>query len=347
MKDVAERAKVSSATVSRAIHYPEKVSEFTRMKVKQAIHELGYLSHTLLRPHKYEESRNILLILPDICDPFFSEVIRGAEATATKMGYQILISDCTHQSLITESIEQLLRTHQIDGILLADSQHSFLTDFSLQNHFIPVVVLNECGPKCRFPAIRIDNLTAAFEMVNYLIQLGHLRIACLCGPSERPLCYLRLQGYIQALRRNGLEVDPRYIIRSKLSFAGGQAAMEQLMGMTHLPQALFCHSDLIALGAISRARQVGLSVPEQISVTGFDDIEAASYSHTQLTTISLPRYRMGCEAMSLLGKQLRGESLSETPELLDFEMKIRGTTAVPSNTLHHPDSPLVKPSPLK
>lgn len=332
MKDVAKKAGVSTATVSRALMNPEKVSAATRSKVEQAAIAVGYSAHATGRNARRSESRTILALVPDICDPFFSEIIRGIEVIAAGHGYLVLIGDCAHQN--QKSFLNLILTRQIEGMLLLGSQVPFDTSMEDPRNLPPMVMVNEFAPKLEIPTVHIDNLTAAFEAVNHLQKLGHRRIACICGPEEMPLCQYRLQGYIQALRRHGITVDPQYIVRGEFTFDAGSQAMKQLMKLPKPPDALFCHSDIIALGAMSQAKNMGLRVPQDLSLVGFDDIELSRYSDPQLTTVAQPRFNIGREAMLLLLEQLQGKIVSNGSRLLDFELKIRASTA-PS--LREPD----------
>ncbi|RWR03231.1 transcriptional regulator [[Pantoea] beijingensis] len=326
MKDVAERAGVSTATVSRALMNPEKVSAATRQKVEQAVVDVGYSPHTLARNARRSESRTILVIVPDICDPFFSEIIRGVEITAAAEGYLVLIGDCAHQNQQEKSFLNLMLTRQIDGMVLLGSQVPFDTGVEEQRNLPPMVMANEFAPEMELPTVHIDNLTAAFEAVNHLHKLGHRRIACIAGPEEMPLCHYRLQGYIQALRRNGITVEPGYIVRGDFTFEAGAAALKQLMTQPQPPDALFCHSDIMALGAMSQAKMMGLRIPEDLSLVGFDDIELSRYSDPPLTTVAQPRFSIGREATLLLLEQLHGKNVSNGSRLLDFELKVRGST---------------------
>jgi len=327
MKDVAEKAGVSTATVSRALMNPEKVSAATRSKVEQAVIAVGYSPNSIARHAKRSESRTILVIVPDICDPFFSEMIRGIEVVAAAQGYLVLIGDCAHQNQQEASFLNLMLTRQIDGMVLLGSQIPFDASKEEQRNLPPMVMANEFSPELELPTVHIDNLTAAFEAVNHLQKLGHRRIACIAGPEDMPLCQYRLQGYIQALRRHGIEVNPQYIVRGDFTFEAGVQALNTLMALPKPPDALFCHSDIMALGAMSQAKNRGLKIPRDLSLIGFDDIELSRYSDPQLTTVAQPRFEIGREAMHLLLEQLQGHTVNVGSRLLDFELKIRGSTA--------------------
>ncbi|WP_058913666.1 DNA-binding transcriptional regulator CytR [Entomohabitans teleogrylli] len=326
MKDVAIRANVSTATVSRALMNPDKVSQATRNRVEQAAIDVGYLPHLMGRNVKRNESRTILVIVPDICDPFFSEIIRGIEVTAAKQGYLILIGDCAHQNQQEKTFIDLIITKQIDGMLLLGSRLPFDAGKEEQRNLPPMVMANEFAPELELPTVHIDNLTAAFNAVHYLQELGHQRIACIAGPEEMPLCHYRLQGYVQALRRSGMLVDPHYIARGDFSYEAGAAAMEQLLNLPEPPTAVFCHSDVMALGALSLAKRRGLKVPSDLSLVGFDDIALSQFCDPPLTTVAQPRFQIGSEAMLLLLDQINGQAVSSGSRLLDCELVIRGST---------------------
>ena len=327
MKDVALQANVSTATVSRALMNPEKVSQATRNRVEQAALEVGYLPQLQGRNMKRNESRTILVIVPDICDPFFSEVIRGIEVTAAAQGYLVLIGDCAHQNQQEKTFIDLIITKQIDGMLLLGSRLPFDASIEEQRNLPPMVMANEFAPELGLPTVHIDNLTASFDAVNYLHELGHQRIGCIAGPEEMPLCHYRLQGYVQALRRCGITVDPHYIARGNFTFEAGATALEQLLALPQPPTAGFCHSDILALGALSYAKRRGLKVPDDLSIIGFDNISLAEFCDPPLTTVSQPRFDIGREAMLLLLNQMSGQVVDSGSRLLDCELIIRGSTS--------------------
>ncbi|HHL7890910.1 TPA: DNA-binding transcriptional regulator CytR [Escherichia coli] len=326
MKDVALKAKVSTATVSRALMNPDKVSQATRNRVEKAAREVGYLPQPMGRNVKRNESRTILVIVPDICDPFFSEIIRGIEVTAANHGYLVLIGDCAHQNQQEKTFIDLIITKQIDGMLLLGSRLPFDASIEEQRNLPPMVMANEFAPELELPTVHIDNLIAAFDAVNYLYEQGHKRIGCIAGPEEMPLCHYRLQGYVQALRRCGIMVDPQYIARGDFTFEAGSRAMQQLLDLPQPPTAVFCHSDVMALGALSQAKRQGLKVPEDLSIIGFDNIDLTQFCDPPLTTIAQPRYEIGREAMLLLLDQMQGQHVGSGSRLMDCELIIRGST---------------------
>ncbi|EBS8366088.1 DNA-binding transcriptional regulator CytR [Salmonella enterica subsp. diarizonae serovar 50:z:-] len=326
MKDVALKAKVSTATVSRALMNPDKVSQSTRSRVEQAALEVGYFPQSMGRNVKRNESRTVLVIVPNICDPFFSEIIRGIEVTAAEQGYLVLIGDCAHQNQKEKTFLNLIITKQIDGMVLLSSRLPFDASVEEQRNLPPMVMSNEFAPELELPTVHIDNLTAAFNAMNYLLDLGHKRIGCIAGPEDMPLCHYRLQGYVQALRRSGIVVDPHYIARGDFTYEAGANALKQLLEQPLPPTAVFCHSDVMALGALSCAKRQGLKVPDDLSIIGFDNIALAEFCDPPLTTVAQPRFDIGREAMLLLLDQMQGQNVSSGSRLMDCELIIRGST---------------------
>ncbi|GAB2946761.1 DNA-binding transcriptional regulator CytR [Hafnia psychrotolerans] len=329
MKDVAEMAGVSTATVSRALMNPEKVSAATRQKVELAVVAVGYSPHALSRNLKRNESRTILVIVPDICDPYFADVIQGIERTAAENGYLVLIGDCAQQNQQEKTFINLIITKQIDGMLLLGSDLPFDASKEEQRNLPPMVMANEFAPELELPTVHIDNLTAAYEAVHYLIGLGHQRIGCIAGPDNMPLCQYRSQGYIQALRRNGLTVESSYTAKGDFSYESGALALAELMSQSVPPTAIFCHNDVMAIGAMYQAKKMGLHIPQDLSVVGFDDIKLSQYFDPPLTTVAQPRFQLGRQAMLLLLEQLYGNSVNSGSRLLESELIVRGSTAAP------------------
>ncbi len=198
-----------------------------------------------------------------------------------------------------------------------------------QRNLPPMVMANEFAPELELPTVHIDNLTAAFEAVHYLHQLGHRQIACVAGPEQMPLSHYRLQGYVQALRRNGITVESSYITRGDFTYEAGAQALTQLMAQPKPPTAVFCHSDVMAIGVLSQAKKMGLRVPQDLSIVGFDDLKLAQYCDPPLTTVAQPRFQIGQQAMLLLLEQLNGQTVASGSRLLDSELIIRGSTAAP------------------
>jgi LacI family repressor for deo operon, udp, cdd, tsx, nupC, and nupG len=330
MKDVALLADVSTATVSRALMNPEKVSTTTRQRVEQAVIESGYSPNYLARNLRRNESKTVVVIVPDICDPYFSEIIRGIEDTATEHGYLILLGDSGGPQKKTEqSFANLVFTKQADGMLLLGTDLPFDVSKPEQKYLPPLVMACEYSPELELPTVHIDNLTAAFEAVNYLTQMGHKRIAEIAGPSTSALSQFRHQGYQQALRRAGIAMTPIYCASADFTFEGGALALRKLLSSPLSPTAIFCHNDMMAIGAIQEAKKLGLRIPQDLSIMGFDDIQFSAYCDPPLTTISQPRYDIGRQAMQMMLELLQGVDVRAGSRLLASNLVVRDSVTPP------------------
>ncbi|MGF1763526.1 DNA-binding transcriptional regulator CytR [Aliivibrio kagoshimensis] len=329
MKDVALLAEVSTATVSRALMNPEKVSITTRKRVEEAVIESGYSPNSFARNLRRNESKTVVAIVPDICDPYFTEIIKGIEEAAMENGYIVLLGDSRQQKKREDSFVNLLFTKQVDGMLLLGTDLPFDVSKQEQKNLPPMVMACEYSPELELPTVHIDNLTAAFEAVNYLTQIGHKQIAQISGPEQATLCHFRHQGYQQALRRGGVTMNPTYTAFGDFSFESGSTALTRLMALPETPTAIFCHNDVMAIGAIHQAKKMGLRIPQDLSIIGFDDIQFSQYYDPPLTTVSQPRYEIGRQSMLMLLERLKGREVQIGSRLLDATLTIRESTAPP------------------
>ncbi|WP_117235990.1 DNA-binding transcriptional regulator CytR [Vibrio maerlii] len=329
MKDVAQLAGVSTATVSRALMNPEKVSIDTRKRVEAAVMESGYSPNSLARNLRRNESKTIVAIVPDICDPYFTEIIRGIEDAAVENGYLVLLGDSGQEKKRESSFVNLVFTKQADGMLLLGTNLPFDVSKAEQKNLPPMVMACEFAPELELPTVHIDNLTSAFEAVNYLAQLGHKKIAQIAGPEDATLCQFRHQGYQQALRRAGAVMTDDYVVHGDFSFEAGAKAVRELLALPEPPTAIFCHNDTMAIAAIKEAKILGLRVPQDLSVVGFDDIQFSQYCEPPLTTISQPRYEIGRQTMLMMLDLLRGNNVQTGSRLLETQLIIRESAAPP------------------
>ena len=322
MKDVAIQAGVSTATVSRAFADPEKVSAKTRQRVESAAHALGYSFAPSLPRLTHQYWRTILVLVADITDSFYSDIIRGIEIQARQLHCLITLFDCAHQSVESFMVHSRGGIENYNGLI-------FVGLSPVHHDHMPTttgVVINEYSSCHTFPTVHIDNLTAAFDAVQYLIQRGHQRIACLTGPEELAICQYRRQGYLQALQRHNIPLNPYYLARGDFSFASGLTAIEHFLQLATPPDAIFCHNDKMALGVLHRAKQLGIVVPKQLSVIGFDDIEESQYADPPLSTISQPRKAQGEAAVSVLVAMIEGKNITHRSYLLETELILRQST---------------------
>lgn len=323
IRDVARLAGVSVATVSRALSNPEKVSPESLDKVHKAIAEVGYRPNMLARNFRSARAYAVVVLVPDIANPFYSLFIRALEDRAHQKGYAVLLGDT--RGTPERELEYIRRveTRLADGIV----QLRPSSEKSQNNIPADVPCVNACG--CEYttgPAIRIDNRGAAKSMVNYLISLGHKRIGVISGLKDNPHAIDRLEGYKEAIAEAGIPFEKDLIAEGDFTMWSGLNAAFQFCNMKNRPTAIFSMNDEMAIGAMQTLKNQGIRIPEDISVTGFDDIAYAKYSDPSLTTISQPAEEMGKMAMDMLLKVIEGEPLSQRECVLPTEFIIRKST---------------------
>jgi LacI family transcriptional regulator, repressor for deo operon, udp, cdd, tsx, nupC, and nupG len=335
MSDVARRAGVSTATVSRAISQPERVSPQFRRRIQKVVRELGYTINVSARSLRRNDTGMILVVVPDIGNPFFSKLLKGIEHEARKFSYSILIGDTEHAAARVEIYARQLDARRADGLILLNGRTPHFQGFRVTSDVAaqlalpqyPIVVVSERIPGSRLPTVGIDNVAAAKEAVLHLADLGHRRIAHIAGPKGNILTNERRRGYRAALTARGLTADPDLLVFGDFSIASGRRSARALLLNPTPPTAIFCANDEMAMGAIAEIKASGRSVPRDVSVVGFDDIEFAEIFDPPLTTVRQPRFDMGQLAMSLIGKALRGECLPAEETTLESEFIIRASTS--------------------
>ncbi|MDR7092116.1 LacI family DNA-binding transcriptional regulator [Cellvibrio fibrivorans] len=323
IRDVARLAGVSAATVSRALSHPEKVSYERLEKVRKAIAQVGYRPNMMARNFRFARAYAVVVLVPDISNPFYSLFIRALEDRAQQKGYTVLLGDT--RGIPEREIEYIRRveSHLADGIvqLRPDSK-------TTQNNMPPdIPCVNACG--CEYtvgPAIRIDNRSAAKTVVNYLISLGHKCIGVISGLKDNPHAIDRLNGYKEALAEAGIPFEKDLVTEGDFTMWSGLNAAVKLCNMKVRPTAIFSMNDEMAIGAMQILKNKGIRIPEDMSVTGFDDIAYSKYSDTSLTTISQPAEEMGKMAMDMLVQVIEGEPLSQLEYVLPTEFIIREST---------------------
>jgi len=322
---VAAMAGVSTATVSRVLSHPDRVSETTRLRVLEVVDSLGYKPNVAARTLRTLRAAKILVTVPDISNPFFSTVIRGAEEAARDAGYAVVVGDTRHDPSIEDQYADMLSSREVDGLIflghrLPDNLRPMI---SRQGARAPVVNGCEYSPDIGVPSVHIDNAAAGCDAIEHLIGLGHRDIGVVTGPHVSPISRDRLAGAMQAAERHGL----RDRLKVRVGDYSAQSAADHVpdlvaQGVT----GLFCFSDEMAMGAISAIRQAGLTCPNDISVVGFDDLPLARFFQPGLTTIAQPKGRIGHRAVELLVNILRGGESLVSQITLPHELVIRSST---------------------
>jgi len=325
IQDVAKAAGVSVATVSRVINNSKSVSDETRELVLETIKKLNYQPNLLGRNLRRAETRLILILLPSISNPFYSKLVKGAEDVAHKNGYNVMLcntdSDIKRERVYLEHLKNRLA----DGLIFMSPEidKDELTNISKK---YPVVQCSEYKEGADVPRISIDNMAAAYKAVKHLIGIGHRRIGMISVRNEYVSTKQRELGYRKALEDSGIDFDSTLIKYGSYGFRSGLRAAKQMLSMENRPTAIFAISDSMAIGAIRAAKESGLKVPADLAVVGFDDISFASMCEPPLTTISQPKYDLGCAAMEMLLAQIQGKPFETKEVVLEHELIIRQST---------------------
>ncbi|MDJ0699629.1 MAG: LacI family DNA-binding transcriptional regulator [Woeseiaceae bacterium] len=334
IKEVAQLAGVSIATVSRCINTPEKVTEKTRLKVQDAIAQTGYSPNTLAQSFRRGRTNLIMVVLPSIGDPFFAEVMRGLRTAAREKGYSIVIQETRVDAMTANEISAMLVSRQTDGIILLASMSPFGTEIlsDKNRRRLPIVIGCETvSPELsEFPSVQIDNVAAAQEATNYLISQGHERIAMICGQESSLLTKDREIGYRAAMKDAGLSIEDGWVVEGRMTLAGARRATRRLLDHPHRPTAVFCANDDMAMGALHEARAAGLAIPGDLSIIGFDDIRYAEVAEPPLTTVRQPAAEIGERTMQRLCRRIeQGNRGDAGTEIVPHELVIRESVGPP------------------
>lgn len=333
IKDIAERLGVSPATVSRALADTGLVAEPTLSRIREAASQLNYRPNVSARNLRTRRSMAVLLVVRDIGNPFYLDILKGVEAAARAAGYSVLMGNAENDPTHETEYFDMLRDGHADGMILMTG--SLPPEQGFRDRLpadLPVVVALEMIEEARFPHVQIDNVAAARQAVEHLIGLGHRRIAHISGPVPEVMSIKRRDGYRSAMRDAGLAIPDGYEQRGDYLLQSGRDACQRLLSLAEPPTAIFLANDEMAFGAIHELRRMGRDVPGDVSVVGFDDLYLSEAFFPPLTTVAQPRAEIGKRAMGLLLDMFAGGIAPDQPLVLPTTLKIRGTTAPPK---HH------------
>lgn len=330
--DVSRRAGVSTATVSRVLNDPQKVSEDTRLRVLAAIKELNFVKSATAFSLKAQQSQNVLVVVSNIGNIFYSKMFQGVQNRAEENGYSVIIA--SRERGLHHPVLERLRTGRVDGAIILDPTSLAAEDLEfLKNAYSgtpPIVGFAESPALLPYPHVFVDNFRPAYDLTRHLIELGHREIGVVQAPDYLPVRDERLNGYLRAMRDAGLEVQPDIVFTGGFESDAGHRVARQLLARDRMPTAMVCANDEMAMGMISDLAKAGIRVPEHLSVTGFDDCTLADVYSPPLTTVAQPRERIGVEAMNLWLRILADpQTPADTIVTLDTAMRIRGSTAPP------------------
>lgn len=346
--DVARLAGVSAATASRVLSgSSHAVSQATRERVLAAAESLDFVPNALARGLLKSRVPIVGVIVHDVTDPYFSEIVRGVEDAAEGSGFLVITCSSDRVSEREESYVRLLRGMRAAVVIFAGSgiRDSSL-EATLDRHLDAMqrygaAVVNLSPSSRGAPFVGFDNVEGMTALVQSLARMGHRRIGYLSGPDRLYVCGERERGYRQALAAERIELDPRLVITTSFDSPGGADGVERLLAEAPDVTAVACANDLQALGALERLAQLGISVPGELSVAGFDDIPAAARTNPPLSTVKVPLRSLGAAGFRLAEKILDGRRPHR--QLMPFEVMLRASTAAPRpGTLHR--SPAQEPA---
>lgn len=316
--DVAAAAGVSTATVSRALSHPEMVGEATRARVMAAVEVTRYRINGAARDLRQRRARSILVLAPNLANTFFSRIIAAIQDVAGEAGLTVQISDSRAEGT---RLATLGHDGRADGIILLDGN---LDPALVSSWRLPVIELCEWNPAYGLPGLAIDNEGAVRLAVDHLADLGHRRILHIAGPQDNVLGVSRLNGFRAAIAARGLSGSE---LPGDFTLASGAAAARIWAAMPDRPGAVFAASDECAFGFISECARLGIAVPQDVSVVGFDDVDFAGHYLPPLTTIHQPRARLGRRAAEdLIAMLTEGRTQQKSRELIDAHLVVRGST---------------------
>ena len=305
ISDVAQIAGVSIATVSRVLQSPEIVADATKHTVTDAIRKTGYRANTAAQMLRQSRSNTVLVVLPDLANTFFSEILSGIESVATEAGLTILVGNTNGDPERCRMLLENLWNGRADGALLLNGSLPAPVEPYLEK---PIATISErIALMPALPHIGTDNHAAARDATEYLIGLGHRRIVHVTGPKGNVLTAQRLEGFLEAVRTAGIG-NGCSVIDGDFTTAGGIAAADSILKERSDATAVFCANDELAMGLVSRLMAKGIEVPRQLSVMGFDDIKFASVFTPSITTVRQDRRQMGRQSMEALISRLEGKS---------------------------------------
>lgn len=319
IREVAEAAKVSISTVSHVINETRFVRPETRARVETAIKDLNYQHNRLASSLRNQKTQTIGVLLPNNANPFFAEILAGIETTFYNAGYNFIMGNANDDPNRELSYLRVLLSRQVDGVLLVSTgAYEAALDLLAQKN-VPVVMIDRTA-SADVDVIGTDNATGGQLATEYLIGLGHERIACITGPSFLTPSSERVVGYMRAMADSGLTVDENWIISGDFHEQSGYDAMRELLTLDTGLTAVFACNDLMALGVLCALHEAGLRVPEDISVIGYDDIVMASYSVPRLTTIAQPSESLGQLAAKRLVERLQKPDTAARQDILPVHL---------------------------
>jgi LacI family transcriptional regulator len=332
IKDVAREAGVSVGTISNVLSGAVPVRAELRERVYATMKRLDYHPNYVARSLRARSTKTLGMIISDITNPFFPQVVRGAEDSAFKHGYLLITFNTDDQIEREKQIFSVLRSRRVDGVLLVVAPSPTNDTAHIRNATkagIPIVCLDRIPPGVALDSVSVDNVKAAQVCVRHLINQGHRRIGIITGTLSLPTARDRLDGYRAALREAAIKPDPELIVEGDFRQASGYSLAKRLLLQHARPTALFISNGMMTLGTIQALEEMGLMCPRDVAIASFDDLPITGVFQPHLTAVAQPTYQIGYQGAELLIKRVEHKATSRQPIgiLLEPELKIRQSTA--------------------
>lgn len=322
--DVAREANVSMATVSRVVNGNQNVKPATRQKVLAVIERLDYRPNAVARGLASKKTKTVGVIIPDISNVFYAELVRGIEDIATMYRYNIILTNSDQQPIKEAQLLSTLLSKQVDGVVLMSDQLSDELREEMKRSSIPIVLAGTLDQASDTPSVNIEYHEAAVEAVERLIRNGHSRIAYVTGSLKSSINRLhKLTGYEKALDAADIEMDTDLVVEVDNTYEEGIRAFEQLQSLKQPPTAYFAGNDEIAIGILQGAKDANLDVPGDIEIISFEDSKLTRMVRPQLTSIAMPLYDIGAVSMRLLTKFMNNEKVEDNSVILPYRLEER------------------------
>jgi LacI family transcriptional regulator len=331
MRAVAEEVGVSTATVSRALNSPDRVSPELRERVMAAAARLGYRPNQVARSLRTQRTRTLGVVIPTITNPYFADAVRAMQDVASAHGYTLLIANSDHQPAKEDAALSTLRDHRVDGIILVSTSRAPAPPAGLKallDSATPVVVVDRALPYLDASRVLVDTRGGARLAVQHLVQRGRRRIAFIAGPSGVWTAEEKLMGYYEGLMAANLVGDEELIVPGEYTVEGGEASAIRLLALRPRPDAVLIANNLMTLGAYRVLLREGIVIPRDLAVVGFDDVAWTDVVRPTLTVVSQPTQELGREAIEVLLQRITQPDVPPRPHvrLLPTHLVVREST---------------------
>lgn len=331
IKDIAKEAGVSVATVSFVLN-DRTVSDKKKQKVLKAIDDLNYVPNKIARSLRVKKNNTILLVLPDIMNPFYPDLAKGCQDEAKAHGYNLMMINTEDEEEQLGKVFDQVRQGGIDGLILANVLEKDLKKVqNLIDTSYPIVLAHRSIPNLEIDTVTADNYLGSYHATKHLIKGGHKKIAFIEGLNDSSVSLDRKRGFIKAMKEANINVMAEWLVEGHTKYENSYRESMELLNLNkqNRPTAIFASSDLMALGTLDAAKNAGYAVPDDIAIIGFDDLFLASFRFVELTTVHVPRYEIGRKAAKILiDKISKGKKEEQQNVLLDTELMIRNSCGI-------------------